>query len=104
MRPFECGGLGSSLASSSLFIFGFSKGPFYRAVFFGVVLMPLFVFKCESCGNVQEKLQKFSDTPPVCESCDDKFPDETPFMERQIGLTTFTLKGEGWARDNYGLK
>ena len=51
-------------------------------------MMPLYEYKCESCGRREEKLQKHGAHPPVCETC--KYE--------------MKLEGDGWAKDNYGLK
>jgi|TARA_R100000458_G_C8198253_1_gene189626 putative FmdB family regulatory protein len=52
---------------------------------------------CESCGDRREVLQKHGDPPPVCQQC--KYE-----MKKQISVTSFSLQGDGWAKDNYGLK
>tara|TARA_R110000824_G_scaffold61416_3_gene163362 strand:+ start:783 stop:929 length:147 start_codon:yes stop_codon:yes gene_type:complete len=44
-----------------------------------------------------EVLQKFGDPRPECERCSKK-------MNKKVALTSFSLKGDGWAKDNYGLK
>tara|TARA_R100001129_G_scaffold17958_1_gene11523 strand:- start:2192 stop:2338 length:147 start_codon:yes stop_codon:yes gene_type:complete len=44
-----------------------------------------------------EILQKFDDTWPDCPDCGKR-------MKKGIALTSFALKGAGWAKDNYGLK
>ena len=59
--------------------------------------MPLYEYECESCGRREEKLQKHGAPPPVCETC--KYE-----MEKCISAGSFALKGDGWAKDNYGLK
>lgn len=59
--------------------------------------MPLFEYQCGGCGHRVEVLQKHGDPPPVCETC-------TEEMTRQISAGAFHLAGDGWARDNYGLK
>jgi|TARA_R100000234_G_scaffold33983_1_gene20059 putative FmdB family regulatory protein len=59
--------------------------------------MPLYVFKCEDCGKRIEKLMPFDGPTPSCEHC-------LCEMKKQIAATSFTLKGSGWAKDNYGLK
>ena len=64
--------------------------------------MPIYEFKCNTCVNKVERLQKHSDPPPVCEPCDDQFPDETPHMDRQVSISSFKLKGPGWSFDGYG--
>jgi putative FmdB family regulatory protein len=59
--------------------------------------MPLYVYKCESCDKKVEILQAFNDPKPICKSC-------SCDMKKQVALTSFHLKGGGWANDNYGLK
>ena len=64
--------------------------------------MPLYLFGC-SCGNQVERLQKYGDPPPSCSSCEKQGDLEAPVMARKVALTSFLLKGDGWAKDNYGL-
>ncbi len=59
--------------------------------------MPLYVYKCEKCDKRIEILQAFDDPQPKCDDCSIR-------MKKQVALTSFTLKGGGWAKDNYGLK
>jgi putative FmdB family regulatory protein len=59
--------------------------------------MPLYVYKCDDCGKKVEILQAFDDPHPKCSTCSTQ-------MKKQVALTSFTLKGGGWAKDNYGLK
>ena len=59
--------------------------------------MPLFEFKCDECGALIDTLQRWDDEPPDCVRCDGQ-------MTKQVSKTTFLLKGQNWARDNYGLK
>tara|TARA_R100001198_G_C5026939_1_gene94608 strand:+ start:181 stop:315 length:135 start_codon:yes stop_codon:yes gene_type:complete len=42
-------------------------------------------------------MQKFGDKWPDCEKCSKQ-------MNKKPALTSFSLKGNGWAKDNYGLK
>ena len=63
----------------------------------GLGLMPLYVFGCNACGETIEVLQKYNDEWPVCNRC-------TKQMSKKVALTSFALRGEGWAKDNYGLK
>ena len=67
---------------------------------------PLYVYKCSrgDCGHVVEVLQRYDDPPPVCRPCDEVMPDETPYMTKTPTAGTFQLNGDGWARDNYGLR
>tara|TARA_R100001015_G_C4626998_1_gene186292 strand:+ start:879 stop:1064 length:186 start_codon:yes stop_codon:yes gene_type:complete len=59
--------------------------------------MPIYEFECRECGDFVQKLQKYSDPFPVCEACKKE-------MRKLISKTSFSLKGAGWAKDNYGLK
>ena len=65
--------------------------------------MPLYVYKCEVCQTKVEILQAFGDPCPHCDAC--TLDDEASVpMKKQVALTSFSLKGGGWAKDNYGLK
>ena len=53
--------------------------------------MPIYAYKCESCGARQDVLQKISD--PVlstCPSCG------APTFVKQVTAAGFQLKGSGW--------
>lgn len=53
--------------------------------------MPIYAYKCGSCGFAKDVLQKISDTPlTVCPSCG-----EAAFA-KQITAAGFQLKGSGW--------
>ena len=58
--------------------------------------MPLYVYKCVECDNESEHLVKLneSNAPTECSECSGK-------LVKQISLGTFTLKGDGWAKDLY---
>ncbi|MBM3301538.1 MAG: zinc ribbon domain-containing protein [Deltaproteobacteria bacterium] len=58
--------------------------------------MPIYEYRCESCGKEFEEWQKFSD-PPVdrCGDCGGK-------ARRLISQSTFVLKGTGWYVTDYG--
>lgn len=53
--------------------------------------MPIYNFECKNpeCKEVTTKMQKFEDPHPPCKKC------EGP-TERQVGGTSFVLKGPGW--------
>jgi putative FmdB family regulatory protein len=52
--------------------------------------MPLYEYKCDSCGAVFEVLQKFSDSPvETHEKCGGH-------VERLLSAPTFQFKGSGW--------
>ena len=57
--------------------------------------MPVYEYKCEECGKRIEKLSRFNEPPPTC--CEDK-------MKKLVSRTSFTLKGDGWAKDGYSNK
>lgn len=60
--------------------------------------MPLYEYKCDSCGSVFEVRQKFSDEPvTVHEGCGGK-------VQRLISASTFQLKGSGWYATDYARK
>lgn len=53
--------------------------------------MPIYVYRCDSCGSGKELLQKMSDPPlTYCESC------EQETMVKQVTAASFELKGTGW--------
>jgi putative FmdB family regulatory protein len=53
--------------------------------------MPIYAYKCESCGHRQDVLQKVSDAPlTVCPACG-----EARFV-KQVTAAGFQLKGSGW--------
>ena len=57
--------------------------------------MPLYEYKCHSCGKTFEKLQKFSDEPlKVHEDCGGQ-------TERLISPPALQFKGTGWYITDY---
>ena len=60
--------------------------------------MPIYEYRCTSCGHRFEKMVKISAGAPSCPSCG---ADEA---RKLISATSFVLKGGGWYRDHYGLK
>lgn len=53
--------------------------------------MPIYAYKCESCGHRQDVLQKISDPLlTVCPSCG------APAFTKQVTAAGFQLKGSGW--------
>jgi len=58
--------------------------------------MPLYEYKCASCGDVFEVIQKFSDEPlhehPGCGGP----------VERLISVSALKFKGSGWYVNDYG--
>lgn len=53
--------------------------------------MPIYEYRCASCGHQQEFLQKVSDAPhTVCTSCG------KPTFSKMLTAAGFQLKGSGW--------
>ncbi|NBX54391.1 MAG: zinc ribbon domain-containing protein [Betaproteobacteria bacterium] len=53
--------------------------------------MPIYAYKCESCGHAKDLLQKMSDTPLTdCPACG------KPTWVKQVTAAGFQLKGSGW--------
>jgi putative FmdB family regulatory protein len=58
--------------------------------------MPLYEYKCETCGDKFEVIQKFSDQPLILhEKCGGK-------VERLISPPALQFKGSGWYVTDYG--
>ncbi len=53
--------------------------------------MPIYAYKCDSCGFAKDVLQKISDQPLVqCPSC------EAQAFKKQLTAAGFQLRGSGW--------
>jgi len=53
--------------------------------------MPIYEYRCSSCGHELESLQKFSDAPLVaCPSC------SAMALVKKVSAAGFQLKGSGW--------
>lgn len=53
--------------------------------------MPIYAYKCTSCGFAKDVLQKISDAPlGVCPSCGQAH------FQKQVTAAGFQLKGSGW--------
>lgn len=53
--------------------------------------MPIYAYRCETCGFTKDVLQKVSDAPlTVCPSC------EKSTFKKQLTAAGFQLKGTGW--------
>ena len=53
--------------------------------------MPIYAYKCESCGFAKDVLQKMSDAPlETCPNC------AKPSFKKQVTAAGFQLKGSGW--------
>lgn len=53
--------------------------------------MPIYAYKCESCGHAKDVLQKISDAPLTdCPACG------ASTFSKQLTAAGFQLKGSGW--------
>ena len=53
--------------------------------------MPIYAYKCDSCGHAKDVLQKMSDAPLlVCPQCG------AETFKKQLTAAGFQLKGSGW--------
>jgi putative FmdB family regulatory protein len=53
--------------------------------------MPIYAYRCESCGHAKDVLQKVSDAPlTVCPQCG------AESFRKQVTAAGFQLKGSGW--------
>jgi putative FmdB family regulatory protein len=53
--------------------------------------MPIYAYKCQSCGHAKDVLQKISDPPlTVCPACG------AAAFSKQVTAAGFQLKGSGW--------
>ena len=53
--------------------------------------MPIYEYRCSSCGVQKDVMQKISDTPlTVCPTCG------KPTFSKQLSAAGFQLKGSGW--------
>ena len=53
--------------------------------------MPIYAYKCDSCGHAKDVLQKMSDAPlSVCPQCG------AETFKKQLTAAGFQLKGSGW--------
>jgi putative FmdB family regulatory protein len=53
--------------------------------------MPIYAYKCASCGHAKDVLQKISDAPlTVCPACG------AAAFSKQVTAAGFQLKGSGW--------
>ena len=53
--------------------------------------MPIYEYRCSSCGHELEALQRLADTPLlVCPAC------QAAALVKQVSAAAFQLKGSGW--------
>jgi putative FmdB family regulatory protein len=58
--------------------------------------MPIYAYKCGSCGHAKDVLQKVSDAPlTVCPACG------AAAFGKQITAAGFQLKGSGWYQTDF---
>ncbi len=58
--------------------------------------MPIYEYRCQSCGYEMEKLQKLSDAPLTeCPECD------KAELKKLISAAAFRLKGAGWYETDF---
>lgn len=58
--------------------------------------MPIYEYRCQSCGHELEKLQKISDPPLAdCPECG------KPDLTKLISAAGFRLKGGGWYETDF---
>ena len=59
--------------------------------------MPIYVFRCDNCGEEFERLQKMSDPDPdVCPHCGKRRT-----VHRQVTAPSFRLAGRGWYETDF---
>jgi putative FmdB family regulatory protein len=59
--------------------------------------MPIYVFRCDECGEKFERLQKLSDPDPdVCPNCGKRHA-----VHRQVTAPAFRLAGSGWYETDF---
>ena len=57
--------------------------------------MPIYVYRCESCGAIEEHMQRLADPPATeCGTCGGP-------LRKQVAAAAFHLKGGGWYKDGY---
>jgi len=58
--------------------------------------MPIYEYRCTSCGHTLEVIQKFNGKPlKKCMEC-------SGALEKLISRSAFQLKGGGWYNEGYG--
>ena len=58
--------------------------------------MPIYEYRCTSCGHTLEVIQKLNDKPlKKCTEC-------SGVLEKLISRSAFQLRGGGWYNEGYG--
>jgi putative FmdB family regulatory protein len=61
--------------------------------------MPIYEYRCDSCGEELEKIQKFSDPPLTdCPACG------KAALKKLVSASSFRLKGSGWYETDFKTK
>lgn len=61
--------------------------------------MPIYEYRCESCGEALERIRKFSDPPLTdCPACG------KPTLKKLVSASSFRLKGSGWYETDFKNK
>jgi len=85
---------GTDFAGARAIIDFFGFFPFFSPFFFHFspeCAMPIYAYRCASCGFEQDVLQKVSEDPLTdCPSCG------KPTLAKQVTAAGFQLKGSGW--------
>jgi putative FmdB family regulatory protein len=59
-------------------------------------MMPIYAYRCTSCGLEQDVMQKMSDAPlTTCPQC------KTETFAKQLTAAGFQLKGSGWYQTDF---
>ena len=66
-------------------------GPIYNFLFTEEPSMPIYAYRCASCGHTRDVLQKISD--PVLTTCPACGAEQ---FQKQVTAAGFQLKGSGW--------
>ncbi len=60
--------------------------------------MPIYEYRCNECGTHVERRQSISEVPlKICEKCGG-------VLEKQVSLSGFQFKGQGWYVTDYAAK
>ena len=58
--------------------------------------MPIYEYRCDSCGHELEAMQKIADDPLTdCPAC------SQPALKKKISAVGFRLKGSGWYETDF---
>ena len=58
--------------------------------------MPIYEYRCDSCGHETEIMHKMSETPkPTCPGCGEEA------LKKQTSAAGFRLKGSGWYETDF---